>query len=289
MLTFAEAMQAAIGLYKGRDRCFASRLSFWIERFGNTPFEQVKRDDIRDAIDALAHKPKRKVVSGVALDTDATLSNASINRFVAALGSAYKILDQHRKLKFESPLKGIARRPEAPGRNLSITVDQVRKLINVARLSKQRKLSALIAVACTSGLRMGNIQALTWGDVDLKHGLIDVARTKNGTPQRSVLPPWAIAEVARIKPENVKNHEFIFGPLNPIKAFRAALRATGLPDDWTLHHCRHIAASVLAQSGASVVTIMQALNHKSPQMAMRYSHLNTDSLRQSMAAAWGSR
>ena len=207
MLTFEEAMLAAIGLYKGRDRCFESRLSFWIERFGNTPFEQVKRDDIRDAIDALANKPKRKVVSGVALDTDATLSNASINRFVAALGSAYKILDQERKLKFESPLKGIPRRPEAPGRNLSITVDQVRKLINVSRLSKQRKLSALIAVACTSGLRMGNIKALTWADVDLKHGLIDVARTKTAHHSDRFCPigPLRRSRASSLKASKITN------------------------------------------------------------------------------------
>jgi integrase len=60
-----------------------------------------------------------------------------------------------------------------------------------------------------------------------------------------------------------------------------------LPEDWTFHHCRHIAASILAQSGASVVTIMQALNHKTPLMAMRYSHLNVDSLRESIGRAWG--
>ena len=66
-----------------------------------------------------------------------------------------------------------------------------------------------------------------------------------------------------------------------------AVKLADLPADWTFHHSRHIAASILAQSGASTVTIMQALNHKTPLMAMRYSHLNTDSLRDSLGRAWG--
>lgn len=69
------------------------------------------------------------------------------------------------------------------------------------------------------------------------------------------------------------------------KAWETASRCADLPA-YTFHHCRHIAASILAQSGASVVTIMQALNHKTPIVAMRCSHLNTDVLRESLGRAW---
>jgi integrase len=93
-------------------------------------------------------------------------------------------------------------------------------------------------------------------------------------------------ELNRIKPDIATDKDEVFGKQNFDRAWQNSLKLADLPDDWTFHHCRHIAASILAQSGASVVTIMQALNHKTPLMAIRYSHLNTDSLRESLGRAW---
>ena len=114
----------------------------------------------------------------------------------------YKVLRIHRRLprSFVSPMVKGLRLPEDPGRTRQVTIEDVKKLVSAARLSNNRKLPAMIAVACTTGLRKGAIQAITWGDVDLKTRTIDVSRTKNGTPTRSVLPDWAAAELARIRP-----------------------------------------------------------------------------------------
>jgi len=95
-----------------------------------------------------------------------------------------------------------------------------------------------------------------------------------------------VDELKRMKPGQAQPGDPVFGVRNFKKAWVSALKLADLPQDWTFHHCRHIAASILAQSGASVVTIMQALNHKTPMMAMRYSHLNTDALRESLGRAW---
>jgi integrase len=95
-----------------------------------------------------------------------------------------------------------------------------------------------------------------------------------------------IAEIRAIKPTQAHAEGLVFGPTNPNKALKTALMRANLPTEWTFHHCRHIAASVLAQSGASVPIIMACLNHKSPQMALRYSHLNIATLRESLEKAW---
>jgi integrase len=143
-----------------------------------------------------------------------------------------------------------------------------------------------VAVACTTGWRKGSFDALRWGDVDLHVGHIDTARTKNGTPHRAPLLPWVVAELARIRPTDPSPTAPVFGCRNITKAWQTALKRADLPEDWTFHHCRHIAASILAQSGASVPQIMATLNHKSPNMSLRYSHLNVASQRQCLATAW---
>jgi len=140
-------------------------------------------------------------------------------------------------------------------------------------------------MACTTGWRVGNLQTLKWRDLDLKAGYADAQRTKNGTPHRCVLLPWVVAEVIRIKPKDASPDDLVFGKSQFGKTWKTALRLANLPD-WTFHHCRHIAASILAQSGASVPVIMSALNQKSPSMALRYSHLNTATLRENLTRAW---
>lgn len=288
MVTFKDYANAAIALYRGSDSSFLFRMQFWIDQLGDKPLESIVRDDIESCVDALLVRKKYRVTKVGLVSTDETLSNGSVNRYVAALGTCLKILRQFRKLPrgFQSPVVGVQRLREAPGRTLVITVAQVRSLVHIARLSRQRKLAALISVGCTTGLRMANIRGLKWGDVDLATGALDVARTKSGGAMRAIIPSWAVQELARIKPVGVRSEEPVFGQIHPIKSFRAALDLAGLPRDWTLHHMRHVAASVLAQSGASTITVMQALNHKTVLMANRYAHLNTASLGAAMESAW---
>ena len=104
---------------------------------------------------------------------------------------------------------------------------------------------------------------------------------------RCVLQPFVVEELRRIQPTDPHPSALVFGAHSVEKAWRTALQRANLPEDWTLHHLRHVAASILAQNGASVPTIMQALNHKTPAMSLRYSHLDTVTLRQVTGNAWG--
>ncbi len=171
-------------------------------------------------------------------------------------------------------------------RTLQVTVDDVKRLVAACRLSRNKSLAAITAMACTTGWRLGNLQSLRWRDVNLEEGYADTARTKNGTPHRAVLLPWVLAELKKICPKHPQPDDFIFGNKTFRKTWQGALALADLPQDWTFHHCRHIAASILAQSGASVAVVMACLNHKSPSMAMRYTHLNTQTLRDGMTRAW---
>jgi integrase len=305
--SFSDLAQFVVALYeaereqdptKGKDNSFAPRVVFWIDRFGHRDITTITRADVEAGIDALVDKDRTKihvtrvdgkrVVKHIPIPGQ-KISPASVNRYVASLGTVFKTLLKKRKLPFDfnSPMKGATRFEEGEGRTLSVTIKDVQRLVACARVSRNRKLAAMVAMACTTGWRKGTIQSVKWGDIDLREGIADTGRTKNGTPHRAVLLPMVLDELRRIKPEQAGPNDPVFGKTNVDKGWHNATKLAGLPAEWTFHHCRHIAASVLAQSGASTVQIMSCLNHKSPQMAMRYSHLNTDSLRESMSKAWG--
>ena len=286
--TFSDMALAVVSSYSGRDPSFPTRVDFWVNFFGNKDVCTITTDDVEDGIDALIKRGKIKVQttrSGVTRTlTGESLSPSTVNRHIACLGTIFKELKRRRLLPrgFNSPMRGVVRMEEGAGRTLTVSVKDVKRLIAACRVSRNRKLAAIVAMACTTGWRKGTLQNLTWGHVNLIEGFADTPRTKNGTPHRIPLLPWVVKELSRIKSELSRDTDTVFGHTNFERAWKNALKHADLPEDWTFHHCRHIAASILAQSGASVVTIMQALNHKTPLMAIRYSHLNTDSLRESL-------
>lgn len=292
---FSTLAEAVVAGYTGRDPSFRARMGFWISIFGDRPVTALTTDDVEDGIDALVKRGKHKVTSwgtgkpAIITPTGKPLAPSSVNRYVSTLGSAFKEMKRLRLLPrgFVNPMRGVGRQGEGEGRTVTVTVEDVKRLVAACRVSRNRKLAALVAMACTTGWRLGSLQALKWQDVDLRAGTADTLRTKNGSPHRAPLLPWVVDELKRMKPGQAQPGDLVFGARNFKRSWVTALKLADLPQDWTFHHCRHIAASILAQSGASVVTIMQALNHKTPLMAMRYSHLNTDALRESLGRAWG--
>lgn len=293
-LSFRDLAQAAIAAYKGRDGSFSSRLQFWIDHFGDKPVTDIAPDDVDDGIRILSERKKVRVQTrktGVTrIESDEPISGSTINRYVASLGTCFKDLRRMRLLPrgYVSPMRGVERQPEGEARDIGdVTQADIKRLIACCRVSRNRRLAALVAFSATTGWRQGSVQTLTWGAVDLKQGFADTRRTKNGSPHRCVLQPFVIEELRRIKPDSAADTDLVFGRHNVTKAWQTALQRAGLPEDWTLHHLRHVAASILAQNGASVPVIMQALNHKTPAMALRYSHLDVVTLRQATAAAWG--
>jgi integrase len=296
---FTDLAQAVIAAYSGRDSSFPSRLQFWIDHFGCQDISAITSDDIEDGIDSLISRGKLQVLvkrtgenkrkcSASLISTGKPLSPSTVNRYVACLGTMFKDLRRMRLLPrgFVSPMRDVARQQEGAGRTVNVTVADVLRLVAACRVSRNRKLAAQVALACTTGWRLGTIQGLCWGDLDLHLGTADTARTKNGTPHRAVLLPWVITELKNIKPHTAQYGDKVFGSVDIRRAWTTALVRADLPQEWTFHHCRHIAASVLAQSGASVPVIMSCLNHKSPLMALRYTHLNVATLRENLDKAW---
>lgn len=295
-LQFDVLCEGVIASHHGRDPSFANRARFWVDYFGDRDITTMVTDDIEDGITELMRRGKLKpetqkidgkIVSKV-IATGQPLSPSTVNRYVSVLGTVFKDLKRMRLLPrgYINPMRGVGRQSEGESRTVTVTVDDVKRLVACCRLSRNHKLAAMVAMGCTTGWRLGNLQSLCWGDLDLANKTADTSLTKNGTPHRAVLLDWVVKELKAIMPEKVDPNEAVFDKRNFRRAWEMALKRADLPLEWTFHHCRHIAASMLAQSGASVPVIMSCLNHKSPNMALRYSHLNVATLRENLGRAW---
>jgi len=205
MNSFKDAAQIAIANHQGIDPNLATRLAFFAEAFDQKDVTLVTGADIELALDQLAARGKLKVQRTknglVYIKTGLPLSPATINRYLNSLGSMYKGLRRLRVTPrgFISPTKGVERPQGGTARTLEVTLDDVKKLIVACRLSRNKKLAAITAMACTTGWRVGNLQTLKWRDLDLKQGYADAQRTKNGTPHRAVLLPWGLKSCCPIR------------------------------------------------------------------------------------------
>lgn len=290
--SFKDAATIGIANYQGADTGYAQRMAFFIEQFDGLAVTAITPERVEMAMDALARRGRimiRTTRAGlVHLQTDKPLSPATLNRYLSALGTLFRDLRRLRITPrgFVSPTRGVERSSGDNARTVAVSVDDVRRLVAACRLTRCRFLSAITAMACTTGWRLGSLQALRWRDINLVTGTADVARTKNGTPHRAVLLPWVLEEVRRLHTPQCQPDQPVFGVHAFKKSWLRALTLADLPTEWTFHHTRHIAASALAQSGASVPTIMALLNQKTPSMALRYSHLNTTALREGLERAW---
>jgi integrase len=147
----------------------------------------------------------------------------------------------------------------------------------------------MILLALRTGLRLGELMALRWQDVDLVAGKLvvrqNVVRGFIGTPKsgRAREVPLGDEVLAAMK-----RQRHLRGPLVFCKALggmhvqpkvrwelekackRAQLRVVG----W--HVLRHTFASHLAMRGAPLKAIQELLGHATIQMTMRYAHLSPD-------------
>ena len=70
---------------------------------------------------------------------------------------------------------------ESSGKTRFLSVDEVKRLLDVCRRSKNKQLYSVVLMAVALGMRYSEIIELEWEQVDLQAGFINLHHTKNGT------------------------------------------------------------------------------------------------------------
>lgn len=163
-----------------------------------------------------------------------------------------------------------------------LTFDEADRLL-AAATGEDR---TMILAGMRTGMRMGELRGLRWGDVDLVAGRLVVRRAivrgkvttpKNHKPREI---PLSAELAAALKSHRHLRGESVFATASgtPIGADpmrwmlgRVQRRAGLRPIGW--HVLRHTFASHLAMRGVPPKTIMELMGHGSLAMTMRYAHL----------------
>ena len=166
----------------------------------------------------------------------------------------------------------------------------------LAELRKTSKQTAQIAtLSLYSGMRLGEVLAIKWRDIDLGHGIITILDSKNGEsrPIFITLPiKNVLEELAKGEPEQ---HLFVTSRDDAVKALSSTFGRVvkrmnlnqGVDDRRqrvSFHTLRHTYASWAVMAGVPLYQVGKALGHKSTIMTERYSHLAPDSQRMTFEA-----
>ena len=196
---------------------------------------------------------------------------ATVNRELDTLKSVLSKAVEWGKL-IDSPARGVKRLRVDNRRTRILTDDEQKAILEQCR----RKLCAIVALALTTGARIGELLALRWEHC--QDGYVTFWETKNGKARRIPISPAIAAVLAhqpRIYPSVFANSRTGL-PLTPngvAHVFgRAVLRAGITTGDVTLHTLRHTALSRMVAGGYDDYTVMAISGHSSTRMLERYTH-----------------
>jgi integrase len=177
--------------------------------------------------------------------------------------------------------------PAADERRI-LTLAEVERLVDAT----PQPYRAFVATAAWTGMRLGELRALTWADIDLDSRLITVDKTryrqrvqratKNGDTRVVPIPPHLAGELADLRRAHpLTPDELVFRGKRgtPIdgddfrrRVFAPALQRAGLDPDTRIHDLRHTSASLYLASGATVREVMEIHGWRRMETALRYLH-----------------
>jgi integrase len=141
----------------------------------------------------------------------------------------------------------------------------------------------LILLAYRHGFRVSELVALRWEQIDLKAGLLHVARLKNGIDSTHPIRGPELRALRELR-RQYSDGPYVFvtergGPLTPAtfrKMFARAGELAALPFPIHPHMLRHATGYKLANDGHDTRAVQQYLGHKNIRHTVRYTELSPE-------------
>ncbi|HLJ39490.1 MAG TPA: tyrosine-type recombinase/integrase [Steroidobacteraceae bacterium] len=170
-----------------------------------------------------------------------------------------------------------------------LTPGEVEKLLAAARRTGRNggRDEALVLLTFRHGLRVSELVALRWEQVELKAGLLHVTRRKNGTPSTHPLQGDELRALRALK-RDWPDSPFLFasergGPMTDSNVRKLIARLgqvakLGFPVH--PHQLRHACGYALVKAGHDTRRIQLWLGHRNIAHTVRYTQLSDDAFRE---------
>jgi len=162
-----------------------------------------------------------------------------------------------------------------------LTPDEVDKVIKAAgQVGRHGQHdAALVRLAYRHGLRVSELVALRWDQIDLKQGLLHVNRVKNGVPSTHPLRGPELRALRQLQRDYPGTYIFSTergGPMTTATVRKMTARVgvlAKLPFPIHPHMLRHACGYKLANDGKDTRALQHYLGHKNIQHTVRYTEL----------------
>lgn len=203
----------------------------------------------------------------------------SVRQYMDVVSGVLTVAVQELEWLPEHPMWGrkVRKPPLSRGRVRFLSPEEQERLLRACQESRFPGLYPLVLLALSTGARRRELLSLRWQDVDLEHGYLRLAFTKNGERRSVPVPTMALEvlrafRIGRLETDWVIPRQCDKTAFPGQHAWIAARERAGLAGSFHFHDLRHTAASYLAMSGASLIEIAEILGHKTLAMVRRYSH-----------------
>lgn len=215
-------------------------------------------------------------------------ARGSVLRDMTLLSHVFETMRREWKWIPANPMRDVSRPAEPDHREVLITGPQIRRMLRQlgwrGRKHQVRSMSEAVAVcflvALETGMRAGELCALTWSDIKEHHARLRADKV-NATKGRDV----PLTPVARRTIELMRgfDDELVFGlKTQTLDAlFRRARDRAGMKG-FTFHDSRHTAATVLAQR-IHVLDLCRVFGWKNTKRALTYYNPKASDLAKRMA------
>ena len=142
----------------------------------------------------------------------------------------------------------------------------------------------MILVAFRHGLRVSELCALTWDQIDFSHGMMHVRRIKNGIAVRAADRRGRDARAARTQArrwrQSIRVHDRARGTDDAGGLPQVACRVLRSPPSFQFsvhpHMLRHACGYKLANDGRDTRALQHYLGHKNIMHTVRYTELSPE-------------
>jgi integrase len=212
-------------------------------------------------------------------------SDGTINRKLSCLRKVMQVAQERGGCP---SIPRITKRKEYQGRIRFLDDQEEASLLALLhRWSRDEEADAVVVLLDT-GLRYGELTALTRRDVDTQRGLVSVWVNKGDLPRSVPMTTRvkAVVEKRMALTENSSDRLFPYVKGWLRKVWDRAKVHLGLAEDeqFVVHALRHTCASRLIQRGVPLKVVQEWLGHKDITTTMRYAHLSPQNLLEAVSA-----
>ena len=258
------------------------RINEYLDRIGRTDIllKDVTTEVISGLYDYMRNDYRNP---GQIKEREARLSDSSLRHFGETINAIFNKAVREGRIGY-NPLRGLNKLERfhvADKHREYLTPDELELFLAVETATEtEHQVQRAFGFSCMTGLRLGDMQRLKWGDIKpMGDGwAVSIVQHKTGSP---VTVPLNVMALSLLPPRPGNDDENVFHlPTmsgNVTKHIRNIRDKAGITGKELTYHCsRHTAATLAISAGAELYSVSKILGHRNLVSTQVYAKVNLE-------------